>query len=339
MQEVKVNKKYCRTGMDTLEFSIVLDGMDDVSFEEEILPNKIGKSIVTIKGNSGKISGSISAVHCIRTNNENPFGLSDCIKMELVRNSVFDFIRTRLKECLGKRYREKYFEDLKVTSLEVNITLGCIGRATPSDMSHLFDMVFDKTVVYRKRKPGSKCEKSNTGVGYEKKHYYTVKPYDKHSDFMRQGLPNINSKAYRLEIVFKERKLNSMFGENNRTLENVLSVKAFEIMCREYKTVLEEIITQYVKPYLNDCVETLYQSLLKSNSGKEISDTVCKYKEIIVDIACLRKALHKWYSKRQEEDPTVKDCTDEMIYKYRKKKIGLPEDVLATLKAFHEAAG
>lgn len=113
-------------------------------------------------------------------------------------------------------------------------------------------------------------------------------------------------------------------------------------MCREYKRVLEEeLIEQQIKPYLKNCVTTLYESLIWSDSGKEISDTVMRYKEIIVDIECLRRALHKWYSYRIEnpKDPIAKDHTDEIIYKYRKKELGLPEDVLKTLKAFHIAAG
>lgn len=38
--KVKLNKKKCETGMDTLEFSITLEGMENLSFDEETLPNK-----------------------------------------------------------------------------------------------------------------------------------------------------------------------------------------------------------------------------------------------------------------------------------------------------------
>lgn len=339
MRDVKINRKYCRTGMDTFEFTITLEGMEDISFEEEKLPNANGKSIVTIICNAGKIKGSISAVHCIRNTNEKPFGLSDCVKMDLVRCRVFDFIREKLKEHLGERYTESFFEESRVTSLEVNVTLPCQGKATAADMSHFFDMVFDRTTVYRKRKPGSKCEKDDTGIGYKKAHCYFVKQYDKQDDFDRQDLELTDSNVFRLEIVFKERKLDSMFGKNKRTIENILSANSLDIMCREYKCVLEEIIKQNVKPYLSNCVEMLYQSLMDNNGGKQIVDTICRYKEIIVDIECLRRALHKWYAKRQEHDPVVKDCTDEMIYKCRKKNLGIAEDVLISFRALHEAAG
>jgi len=339
MRDVKVNPKYCKTAMDTIEFAIDLEGMENISFDETTLPNNNNKSIVTIQCTCGKVKGSISAVHCIRDTNEYSFGIKDCVHMELVRCKVFDFIKNRLREHLGEQYSESQFEKSRVTSLEINTTLSCVGKATPSDMAHLFDMVFNNTTVYRKRKSDSKCEKEDTGIKYEKKHYYIVRPYDKVEDLRRQHIPFEERNLFRLEIIFKDRKLNSIFGKHNRSLENILSVKAFDLMCKEYKIVLEDIIEHHIKPYLNNCVETLYQNLMQDTSGKSISDTVCRYKEIIVDLDCLRKALHKWYQSRQEKEPTLQDNTDEIIYKYRKKNLGLPEDVLSTLRKLHEAAG
>lgn len=338
----KLNKRKCQSGMDSLEFALVLEGLEDISFDETSLSNKANqpKSVVTIKCIGGRISGSVNAVHCIRNTNEKPFTLTDGIKMELVRCQVFEYIKECLQKNLQGRYSEKYIDDLKVTSLEVNITLPCAGKATQSDMVHLFDMVFDKTNVYRERKPGSKCEKVNTGVIYDKKHQYQLKVYDKTKDLHRQGILTAEKKLFRLEVVFKDRKLDAMFGKDKRTLDNVLSKKALDIMCMAYKGVLDEIVEQHIRPYLDNCVETLFESLTYSDKSNEIADTVMRYKEIIVDTQCLRKALHKWYEWRQKyEDPTIIDRTDEMIYKYRKKDLGLPDDVLKTLKAFHLAAG
>lgn len=334
MNDAKLNKKKCKTGVDTLEFAITLEDMEELSFDEEILPNKVGKSIVAVKCNKGKVSGSVSAVHCIRNTNPEPFSLSDSIKMEIVRNKVFDFIRDYLKKNLGSKYEDKYIEDSRVTSLEVNVTRPCIGKATPSDMVHLFDMIFDKTKVYRERKPSSKCRKVNTGIMYEKKHEFQLKIYDKEKDLHRQGIPIADKGLFRIEIVFKDRKLDAMFGKNKRTLDNVLSAKSLDIMCRTYKEVFEEILIPRTKEYLNDAKKTLFHSLNDSNSGKEISDTICRYKEIVLDLEVLRAALHKWYKYRE-----VIDRTDETIYKYRKKGLGLPEDTLKTLKSFHMAAG
>lgn len=341
VNNIKLSKRKCQSGMDSLEFALVLEGMDDISFDETALQNKASqkKSIVTIKCIGGRVSGSVNAVHCIRDTNEKPFTLIDGIHMELVRCQVFEYIRECLKRHMQGQYSEKFIDNLKVTSLEVNITLPCVGKATPSDMVHLFDSVFDKTNVYRERKAGSRCEKVNTGVIYDKKHQYQIKIYDKTKDLHRQGILAVEKKLFRLEVVFKDRKLDAMFGKDKRTLDNVLSVKALNVMCREYKTVMDELVEQHIRPYLDNCVETLFESLTYSDKSNEIADTVMRFKEIIVDTQCLRRALHKWYKRRKTLDPTVADRTDEMIYKYRKKDLGLPEDVLNTLKTFHLAAG
>ena len=186
VNKVKLNKKKCETGMDTLEFSITLEGMENLSFDEEPLPNDIGKSIVTVKCVNGKVIGSVSAVHCIRNTNAEPFSLTDCIKMEIVRNKVFDFIRDYLKRNLGSKYEDKYFENSRVTSLEVNITRPCVGKALPSDMCHFLNVVFGKAKVFTDRKPGSRCDIVKDGIVYEKKHLYQLKIYDKEKDLHRQ---------------------------------------------------------------------------------------------------------------------------------------------------------
>ena len=99
-----------------------------------------------------------------------------------------------------------------------------------------------------------------------------------------------------------------MFGKDNRTLETVFSIKALDIMCKEYKAVLEEIIDFHVKPYLNNCVETLVESMMKNEGGSAVSDTLCRYRDIIVDLECVRRALRKYYRKRD-----VPDITKQMI--------------------------
>lgn len=334
VSKVRLNKKKCEAGMDALEYSITLEGMENLSFDEETLPNKVGKSIVTVKCVNGKVSGSVSAVHGIRNTNAEPFSLTDCIKMEIVRNNVFDFIRDFLKGNLGSKYDDKYFEGSRVTSLEVNVTRPCIGKASPSDMCHFFNVVFGKAKVFTDRKPGSRCDIVKDGIVYEKKHLWQLKIYDKEKDLHRQDIPIVERKMFRLEVVFKDRKLNSMFGKDKRTLDNVLSAKSLDIMCRAYKEVFDEIVEQHIKPWLNNCVTDLFESLTQSESGNEISDTIMRHKNIIVDVECLRRALKRWYKFRG-----VEDRSKQIIHKYRNKNLGLAKDVLTTLRAFHQAAG
>lgn len=341
--KVRLNRKRCQSGFDGInfEYKIGLDGIKDLEFEKK-KSNGNKKSIVEINGKGGMISGYVNPTHFIHADNRKPFGIVNAIKLEMIRNDVLKYLKNSLQEQLKEKYSDEYIKKLRITRIEINITLPCVGKATPSDMTHLFDMAYDRTDIHRKRKKGSKCEKENTGAGgCGREHYYVLKLYDKFDDFNRQNIP-LEQNIFRLEIAFIDKSLNALFGEDGRTIENVLSENSLDILCREYKRVLEEeVIKQCIEPYLNNCVTTLYESLTWSDSGKEISDTVMRYKEIIVDLECLRRALHKWYSDRikNPKDPTTKDHTDEIIYKYRKKDLGLPEDVLKTLKAFHMAAG
>ncbi len=60
----KLNKRKCQSGMDSLEFALVLEGLEDISFDETSLSNKANqpKSVVTAKCIGGRISGSVNTV-------------------------------------------------------------------------------------------------------------------------------------------------------------------------------------------------------------------------------------------------------------------------------------
>jgi len=70
--------------------------------------------------------------------------------------------------------------NLKVKSVECNLTLPTIGVARPSDVIHLLDMSFDKTVMYRRKNVDIRCAKSNTCCLFSKPKAYCLKAYDKH---------------------------------------------------------------------------------------------------------------------------------------------------------------
>lgn len=336
MGDVRLNKKKCQQGMDgmNLEYTLGLAGMEKLYLPEEELKNEAKNTIVKIDCVGGKIRAYVNAVHSIRPNNVKPFGIADTIKLELVRSQVVEFMKSYLRKNLQNRYSDEYINNLKVTALECNITLPCISGATPSDVIHLLDMSLDRTVTFRKRKVSSKCEKSNTGVQYTKPKEYRLKIYDKSDEQREKGNPLIENNLLRIECVFVDRSLKRMYGDK-RTLGDILSRQAIEILCKEYKRALtEDVIGAYVKPYLNDCRNKLLESLQLSDSGHEINDTVMRYRELIVDIEVLRQALRRWYCIRG-----VNDISKQIICQYRKKDLGLPEGVLKTLKAFHTSTG
>lgn len=327
-------KQKYKQGMDgmNLEYQFNLEGMEKLYLEPEELKNEAQNTIVKIDCVGGKVRAYVNAVHAIRPNNVTPLGIADTIKLELVQSKVVKFIQAYLRKGLSGKYSDEYIDNLKVTSLETNITLPCVSGATPSDVIHLLDMVLDRTVVYRKRK--SKCEKADTGVQYTKPKEYRLKIYDKTDEQHEKGNPLVERNLLRIEVVFIDRTLKRIYGEK-RTLRDILTKQAIVSMCDEYKRVLTvDILGMYVKPYLNDCRDKLVESLTTSDSGNEINDTVTRYKELIVDIEVFRQALKRWYK--------IKGATDiskQVICMYRKKNLGLPEGVLKTLKTFHISAG
>lgn len=337
MGDLRLNKKKCASGLDgmNLEYKISLDGMDKLYLEKEALKNNAGNTIVEIDCVGGKIRVYVNAVNSIRPNNIKPIGIVDAITLELIQPQVIEFIKRYLQNHLQNQYSDEFIDNLRVVSLEMNLTLPTVGGATPSDVIRLMDMALDKTVVFRKRKSDSKCDKINTSCLYSKPKEYRCKIYDKTCEQHEKGNPLVEKNLLRIECVLIDRRLNRVFGEDKRTLRDILSKQAIETMCIEYKKIFTEDIIPCVSTYLTDCKELLYDSLTYSTPGKEISETIMRYREIIVDIEVLRKALKKFYLKYKHSE----DRSKQMIYKYRNKELNLPEGVLATIKTFHEAVG
>lgn len=57
-----------------------------------------------------------------------------------------------------------------------------------------------------------------------------------------------------------------------------------------------------ITPMLNACVQEIFESLTYSTPRKEVSETLIKCKELIVDTEVLRKALKKWYVFKKQPD-------------------------------------
>lgn len=331
-----MKRKKCLQGMDgmNLEYTLGLEGMEKLYLPEEELKNEANNTIVKIDCVGGKIRAYVNAVHSIRPNNVIPFGISDTIKFELVRSQVVDFMQKYLRKHLQHQYSDEYINDLKVTQLECNLTLKCCGNATPSAVISLFELAFDETCVRRKRRSKTECEKINKSWVHYRPKEYKLKIYDKTLEQHEKGNPLVESNLLRIELCFIDRSLKRMFGDK-RMLSDVLTKNSVAMLCQEYKRVLtEDIIEKNIKPCLDYCVQTVFESLTYSESGKEISETIARHKELIVDIEVLRRALKRWYKFRH-----MNDNAKQIICQYRKKNLGLPEDVIKTVKLFHKSSG
>lgn len=339
MATTRLNKKRAAQGIDgiNLEYTIELNGMENLYLPKKDFKDEANNAIVEIDCVGGKVRAYINPVHVIRPNNIKSFGLSDIIKLELVRNTAIEDMRSYLKEQLQDKYSDEFVSNLKVTSAECNITAQTVGGASPSDVIHLIDQVLDKTVVFRKRKASSKCDKVSTACLYSKPKEYRLKIYDKSEEQHEHGNPLVEDNLLRIEVVFIDRSLKRMYGDK-RTIGDVLTKQGLEVMCLEYKRVLiEDIINRHIRTYLSSCKKQLVESLTNATKDKicnEISYTVMRNKECICDWAVFRSALRSWYSMRG-----VEDYSRQIISLYRKKGLGIPDGVLKTIKLFHQLAG
>lgn len=337
MGDVRLTKKNTYQGMDgaTLDYSFEIEGLEHFSFdEEEPLTNANGNVIAKISCTNGKLTAYVNCVHAIRLDNVHPLSITDAIRLEIVEIQIAEYIKKCLKKHLkSKDYSDGYIEKLNVKELECNLTLQTCGRATPHDLIALFDLAFDRTVVHKKRKKKEKYEKEMTSCWHTKPKEYKVKCYNKTLEQWENKNTTVEPNLVRIEIVFLDRYLKRLYGDN-RPLSKILTQKSLIILCREYKRVFEEILEIHIKPCLNYCTQRVFESLTYSDNGSEISETIARHKELIPDFEILRRALKRYYRYKGMEDHSK-----QAVNYYRKKDMGIGEDVLKTLKLFHKSIG
>lgn len=318
------------------EITLTVKEADTLTIDEEVLKNGEDKEIGLISCRKGKVSMYINPVYCIRPNNVNPFGIVDTIKMEVVRSMVLEAIREYLKRHLQTEYSEEDLNRITVMQAECNITLK-VDCAEISDVVNLFEKAFDETILYRKRRNKANkkdFEKKSTSCSYTVPKKYFVKIYDKTEEQLAKGNPMVEKHLLRIEIKFFSASLKRMYqGEN--TLSNILTENGLLVLCREYKRAFEEIETKCLKPYLSYCKKKLYESLIDSKTGNEISETVARHKDLIVDMEVFRRALKMYF----KEFKKTEDRSHKIIYNYKKNDFGIPMGVLDAIKMFHNATG
>ena len=98
---MKIGKKKIK-GEDVMKFHLTLTikALEIINLPEENLTNESGNDIMKISCWGGKLSAYVNLPNAIRPNNVPPFQLSDCIKIELVRNQVIEHMRSYLQKHL-----------------------------------------------------------------------------------------------------------------------------------------------------------------------------------------------------------------------------------------------
>lgn len=322
-------------GADGLNFELQMAfvGLENINTPKESLKNELGNDIVTISCYGGKLSVYVNLPQAIRPTNVKPFQISDCIKLKMVRNMVIEYIKLYLQKYLKKKYSEELLNKIIITQMECNVTIQCTGECKPSDVISLIDKSFSKVHLYKEIKGNTEktYNKSELGIIYLKPHEWKLKVYDKTYQQKKVGNTQVEPNLIRVELVFLDRSLNRMYS-NNRSIENILTKKSLEILTEQYKITLNEIYENNIKIMLNGCKREILKSLTNAKTGKQISETLIVCKEYIVDIEVLREALKKWYKNRN-----IADNSKSIISFYKKKKYGIPVDVLKTLKSIRQS--
>lgn len=331
-----MKRKYL-SGIDGLNgyFEFDIDSLKDVCIPAKKQENMNGETAIEISVNKGKMTLYVNLPRIIRTDNMMPFSLSDVIHLNVVFEYISDFIKNYLEEngILEKYPHGKILNGIRVSKIEMNLTNEVYGNCKISDVISLFDAALHNksadNILFRRQ--GQQYRKENTAFLYTKPHEYKVKIYDKSLQQQRAG-NNVKDGIMRIEIIFLERTLQSLFCAHCGIFD-IISQTNLLRLCRKYAEILDNVINKQVKRCLNESVELLFESLTYSDTSREIDETVARHKEIIFDVIVLKKALQKWYKFRN-----MPDYSKQAIYRVQQ-KYNLPTDTLKTVKMFHELSG
>ena len=321
-------------GADGINFQmqLTIKGLETVTFPKETLTNESGKDIAWIECLGGKVSAYVNLPHAVRPNNIQPFQLSDCIQIDLISDKVIEYMKAYLKKHMKGNYSNEILKQLNVSSMECNITIKCVGKCKPKDVINLFEKSVDKTFIAQEARDKKKTfRKDQDSIIYRKDHYFRLKVYNKSKEQNDKGNPLVENNLIRVEFVFLERMLDSMYADK-MSLENILTRKSLRKLIDQYQATFTDICENNIKPMLSGCVQEVFECLTASNSGKEISEALYKCKECIVDVEVLRKALKKWYAFKKQADRSK-----QVISYYRDNNFSMPEDVLRTIKQMHNS--
>lgn len=216
-------------GADGINFQmqLTIKGLETVTFPKETLTNESGKDIAWIECLGGKVSAYVNLPHAVRPNNIQPFQLSDCIQIDLISDKVIEYMKAYLKKHMKGNYSNEILKQLNVSSMECNITIKCVGKCKPKDVINLFEKSVDKTFIAQEARDKKKTfRKDQDSIIYRKDHYYRLKVYNKSKEQNDKGNPLVESNLIRVEFVFLERMLDSMYADR-MSLEDIPLAKLY----------------------------------------------------------------------------------------------------------------
>ncbi|MEA4869636.1 MAG: hypothetical protein VB062_03230 [Christensenella sp.] len=330
MKKTRIVRSNARQGIDCCIIEAVMKNRIANLVEQQLITGQ-GRKYGTFEVKDGKLIIKLILPLFLRENNIQPFSWKDLGSL----SSILSDCKTQIERVLGKVL------DSKVKSVEVNITQKVSGNATQSEVLNLLNHAF-LTLKRDNVKYVSTCmscrykEVANTII-FREPQYYVLKAYDKTKQQKREqteqkeASETVPHGLLRVEIIMLDRVLMKLFGKK-RTLSNVFSRKGFLLLLMEYKRIFcDEIRSKRIIPYLNYCVNHLYESLCETDDP---ISTIAKERELIPDKEVLYKALKKWKEKKGESIHNLRREVNKYTELY-----GLPQDAIMTIRDFRKACG
>lgn len=315
-------RKNAKQGLDTLEFEIVLHGIDtDRAIPQQPIINPLGTEYGHVEAKDGRANIDICLPRFSRKDNVKPYSLVDLITLEIIRNDFEDALAALLGDI----------SDCRLKSIECNITQKVAQGCTPN---HVMDLIhrsyYDTTnLLFESASAECKYRKEKETLLIRRRNYYKIKCYDKSREQRDKGNLDVEEGLLRVEVVMLDRTIEKLFGGNS-TVQNVLCAKNIIKVMEEYSRIFtDEIVEAHIKPCLSGITKLLLESLTQTDSPVE---TIAQYRDIIVDMEVLRRALKMWYQLRGKND-----ISRQTIHSL--KKYNLPQNAIETIREFRKSCG
>lgn len=330
MKKTRIVRSNARQGIDCCIIEATIENRA-VNLPEQPLHNGQGRRYGTFEVKEGKLVVKLILPLFLRVNNIQPFSWRDV-------ESFLEFLsdcELQIGKVLGK------VPDSKVKSVEVNVTQVVSGKATQSEVLNLLShaCLTPKRDNIKYVGPSKDCrykEGANSIISPEPK-YYVLKAYDKTEQQKKEPKEQTEESGtvphglLRIEIIMLERTLHKLFGKKVR-FSDIASRKGLSLLLMEYKRIFcDEIRSKRILPYLNYCVNHLYESLCETDDP---ISTIAKERELIPDKEVLYRALKKWKEKKGESIHNLRREVKKYTELY-----GLPQDAIMTIRDFRKACG
>jgi len=313
-------------GLDGVNLCLQLtEQHNQVFLDEKALLNEYGKAYSHFSVTRGKLEMDFNFPLSIWRDNVKSFSQVDFPRLENMKNSLVG----EIEWYLGEHDVVCNLFDCIVTSAEVNRTCRVVNGCQPHQIVNLVNrsIYHSSNKVYQraaKECPYIKEDESVWTAPSRGNSRYYYKCYDKTREQINDGNTDVEDGLARLEVAFKRKALKMLFGAD-LTLGTIFTPDSLIMLIAEYKRVFREnLMVKHINPCLQRIENILFEHLVEHESPIK---TVAKYRDIIVDIEILRRALKKWYKLRGIPDYSKQEIRS-------LKSCGLPTGVEKTIEQF-----